>query len=186
MANTTTGIIRRIDDLGRVVIPRELRRTLGIREGDPFEISIDRVNHSVTFTQYCPMSTTFSRDSRAIIGAMMHTHPNMKVSVYDAVGNINTQNGNMLNNEVNADLVSLVEECRTVRRPVHSGWLAEAGDSFFMAGVVPVIIDGDFLGFVLVSHTSGAKRTEQDLAMFESAMKSAESLVDFVVKTQTL
>ena len=33
-----TGIIRRIDDLGRVVIPREIRRTLKIREGDPFEI----------------------------------------------------------------------------------------------------------------------------------------------------
>lgn len=33
-----TGIIRRIDDLGRVVIPREIRKTLGIREGDPLEI----------------------------------------------------------------------------------------------------------------------------------------------------
>ena len=35
-----TGIIRRIDDLGRVVIPKEIRRTLSIREGDPFEIVI--------------------------------------------------------------------------------------------------------------------------------------------------
>ena len=34
------GIIRRIDDLGRVVIPKEIRRTLGIREGDPLEIYI--------------------------------------------------------------------------------------------------------------------------------------------------
>lgn len=33
-----TGIIRRIDDLGRVVIPKEIRRTCGIREGDPLEI----------------------------------------------------------------------------------------------------------------------------------------------------
>ena len=36
----TTGIVRRIDDLGRVVIPREIRRNLGIREGDPLEISL--------------------------------------------------------------------------------------------------------------------------------------------------
>jgi len=186
MSNMSTGIIRRMDDLGRVVIPKEIRRSIGAREGDPFEISINREARSITFTLYSAMSTTFLRDSRAIIGAMMHTHPNMKVSVYDAAGNINTQNGNGLNNEVNADLVSLVEECRTARRPVHSGWLAEADESFFMAGVVPVIIDGDFIGFVLVSHASGANKKEQDIAMFESAMKSAESLVDFFVKTRTL
>ena len=33
-----TGIVRRIDDLGRVVIPKEIRRTMRIREGDPLEI----------------------------------------------------------------------------------------------------------------------------------------------------
>lgn len=36
-----TGIIRRIDDLGRVVIPKEIRQTLKIREGDPLEIFIE-------------------------------------------------------------------------------------------------------------------------------------------------
>ena len=37
-----TGIVRRIDDLGRVVVPKEIRRTLRIREGDPLEILPDR------------------------------------------------------------------------------------------------------------------------------------------------
>ena len=36
-----TGIVRRIDDLGRVVIPKEIRRTMRIREGDPLEIYTD-------------------------------------------------------------------------------------------------------------------------------------------------
>lgn len=35
-----TGIVRRIDDLGRVVIPKEIRRTLRIREGDPLQITL--------------------------------------------------------------------------------------------------------------------------------------------------
>ena len=37
-----TGIVRRIDDLGRVVIPKEIRRTMRIREGDPLEIFTDK------------------------------------------------------------------------------------------------------------------------------------------------
>ena len=40
-----TGIVRRIDDLGRVVIPKEIRRTLRIREGDPLEIFTDREDY---------------------------------------------------------------------------------------------------------------------------------------------
>lgn len=45
-----TGIIRRIDDLGRVVIPREIRRTLGIRDGDPLELYTDEMG--VYFRRY--------------------------------------------------------------------------------------------------------------------------------------
>ena len=37
-----TGIVRRLDDLGRVVIPKEIRRTMRIREGDPLEIFNDK------------------------------------------------------------------------------------------------------------------------------------------------
>lgn len=39
-----TGIVRRIDDLGRVVIPKEIRRTLRVREGDPLELFMDGKN----------------------------------------------------------------------------------------------------------------------------------------------
>ena len=50
-----TGIVRRIDDLGRVVIPRELRRTLKIREGDLLEIFTGR-DGAVTFKKYSIVS----------------------------------------------------------------------------------------------------------------------------------
>lgn len=49
-----TGIVRRIDDLGRVVIPKEIRRTMRIREGDPLEIYTD-VDGEVIFKKYSPM-----------------------------------------------------------------------------------------------------------------------------------
>ena len=49
-----TGIVRRIDDLGRVVIPKEIRRTLRIREGDPLEIYTEK-DGEVIFQKYSPL-----------------------------------------------------------------------------------------------------------------------------------
>lgn len=48
-----TGIVRRVDDLGRVVIPKEIRRTMRIREGDPLEIFLTGEG-GVTFMKYLP------------------------------------------------------------------------------------------------------------------------------------
>ena len=49
-----TGIIRRIDDLGRIVIPKEIRRTMQIREGEALEIYTDKINGvpCVCFAKY--------------------------------------------------------------------------------------------------------------------------------------
>ena len=49
-----TGIVRRIDDLGRVVIPKEIRRTMRIREGDPLEIYTN-IGGEVIFKKYSPI-----------------------------------------------------------------------------------------------------------------------------------
>ena len=48
-----TGIVRRVDDLGRVVIPKEIRRACNIREGDPLEIFLDE-DGAVVFRKYLP------------------------------------------------------------------------------------------------------------------------------------
>lgn len=50
-----TGIVKRIDDLGRVVIPKEIRRTLRIQEGDPLEIFLSDDGECV-FKKYSPMA----------------------------------------------------------------------------------------------------------------------------------
>ena len=58
-----TGIVRRIDDLGRVVIPKEIRRTMRIREGDPLEIFTDNEG-GVIFKKYSPIGELSSFASR--------------------------------------------------------------------------------------------------------------------------
>ena len=49
-----TGIVRRVDDLGRIVIPRKIRCTLNIREGDPLEVFVGN-DGSVTFKKFSPL-----------------------------------------------------------------------------------------------------------------------------------
>lgn len=58
-----TGIVRRIDDLGRIVIPKEIRKTLRIREGDPLEIFTDREGE-IILKKYSPIGElgTFAKE----------------------------------------------------------------------------------------------------------------------------
>lgn len=60
----TAGIVRRTDDLGRIVIPKELRRTLNITEGDPLEIFTD--NGAIILKQYQP-GCIFCGNTRDIV-----------------------------------------------------------------------------------------------------------------------
>ncbi len=51
----STGIVRRIDELGRIVIPREIRKQIGIHEGGPLEIYVDKKERTVTLKKYMPL-----------------------------------------------------------------------------------------------------------------------------------
>lgn len=63
-----TGIVRRIDDLGRIVIPKEIRRAMRVREGDPLEIFLD-CEGGVTFKKYYP-EITYEEDIDDMIKVM--------------------------------------------------------------------------------------------------------------------
>ena len=76
----TSGIIRRLDDLGRIVIPKEIRRQTGVREGSPMEIYIDD-EKSIVLKPYSPIG---SLSERAIqIAFEMAKLSNLKISIYD-------------------------------------------------------------------------------------------------------
>lgn len=76
-----TGIIRRIDDLGRVVIPKEIRRTLKIREGDPLEIFLGDDN-CVCFKRYSVLGS-LSEDSMRVAITMASKSVSRPIAIYD-------------------------------------------------------------------------------------------------------
>ena len=69
-----TGIVRRVDDLGRIVIPKEIRRTLKIREGDPLEIYTEK-DGGVIFRKYSPIQRCGDGKGRRNRTSRRQSHP---------------------------------------------------------------------------------------------------------------
>lgn len=78
-----TGIVRRIDDLGRVIIPKEIRRTLRIKEGDPLEIFTTREGE-VVFKKYHYADEVDWDKAKAIVKALT----DLPFALYDNYGDI--------------------------------------------------------------------------------------------------
>ena len=77
-----TGIVRRIDDLGRIVIPKELRRNLNIKEGDPLELFTTN-DGMVCCKKYMPTTEREWVKARDVIKTM---YPRLSFALYDSMG----------------------------------------------------------------------------------------------------
>ena len=86
----TTGIVRRIDDLGRIVIPKEIRRQLRIKEGDPLEIFLE--GNKVCFEKYSPIDAENWEAAFRIAKVML---PNNKFALLNRYGEIEQANVKM-------------------------------------------------------------------------------------------
>ena len=88
-----TGIIRRIDDLGRVVIPKEIRRTLNLKEGDPLELYV--TNDMVCFQRYYP-EAGYKERIRSLIENLgedcMENSAEIKTKLNEALALLNGEN----------------------------------------------------------------------------------------------
>ena len=81
-----TGIVRRIDDLGRVVIPKEVRRNMRIKEGDPLEIFTTKEGE-VVFKKYNYADEHDWAKAKAIVKAL---HPDLQFALYNSWGDKQT------------------------------------------------------------------------------------------------
>ena len=145
-----TGIVRRIDDLGRVVIPKEIRRTMRIREGDPLEIYTDREGE-VIFKKYSPIGELSSFASQ--YADTLHKTCQMAVVICDrdaVIASAGVPRKEYLDKKVSSELESVVEgrsfyihKADGERLPV-----IEDGGSHFVSCAMPIITEGDVIGCV--------------------------------------
>ena len=146
-----TGIVRRIDDLGRVVIPKEIRRTMRIREGDPLEIYTDREGE-VIFKKYSPIGELAS--FAAQYAETLQKTCSMAVIVTDrdaVIAAAGVSKKEYLERKISDALEDIVETrtLYTYRQGAEKLRVIEDGGSHYISCAMPILAEGDIIGCVL-------------------------------------
>lgn len=170
-----TGIVRRIDELGRVVIPKEIRRTLRIREGDPLEIFTDH-DGEVVLKKYSP------------IGEIATIAKDYTDSMYRSLGHIccicdkdmvvsasGSPKRELWEKPLSSQMEAIVQSRQELHRSVVNGdkmipiTTEDAENAYTAQVVVPILADGEVIGaLLLLSKESGADMTDADLKVAQT------------------
>ena len=173
-----TGIVRRVDDLGRIVIPKEIRRTLRIREGDPLEIYTEK-DGGVIFRKYSPMGDLqefAAQMCEAIGGATGHI---AAISDRDTIIALSGAPKRELVDKPNSqELDRLMEQRKHYRYQDGEAVIraCESSDKYHLGVAAPILSQGDLMGCVMLLLQ------EQDKPLSESDQILAQTAAGFLGK----
>ena len=146
-----TGIVRRIDDLGRVVIPKEIRRTMRIREGDPLEIYTDN-DGEVIFKKYSPIGelSHFSNQYAEVL-SKTSGYPVLVADRDRIVSAFGVAHKDVVERRITEELENILEQRKpyTAATGQHPVTAAEGLDKP-VAVAVPILVAGDLAGAVVL------------------------------------
>lgn len=171
-----TGVVRRIDDLGRIVIPKEIRRTLHIKEGDPLEIFTDKEGE-VILKKYSPIGE-LSEFASGYADTLSKTTGHI-ACITDKDTVIAVSGGSkkeFLEQNLSPELEKVMEnkevytskENNEIALPITQNDNKER--KYNSQVIYPIISDGDVIGSViLLSKEQNAKMGETELKVVQSA-----------------
>ena len=177
-----TGIVRRIDDLGRVVIPKEIRRTMRIREGDPLEIYTDK-DGGVIFKKYSLMGGLGDFAGQMCETLNKTTGEIAVITDRDAciaVGGRAPRGGparrELTDKRISSELEQIMEGRQIYQYQAGDKAVpvSDDGSKYLVACAAPILSEGDVLGCVLFVGTEG------ELASSETDYKLAQTIAGFL------
>jgi len=153
-----TGIVRRIDDLGRVVIPKEIRRTMRIREGDPLEIFTDREGE-VIFKKYSPIGelNTFAQQYAEALSKTCGL--NIIITDRDSViASAGVPKKDYQDKTLSSELEKIIEDrnifiCEKEKDRFNP--ISDTAHGYYTMIAMPIITEGDISGCVCSLHRDG-------------------------------
>ena len=173
-----TGIVRRIDDLGRIVIPKEIRRTLKIREGDPLEIYTEK-DGGVIFRKYSPMGDLQDFAAQICESIGSNTGHVAAVSDRDSIIALHGAPKRDLMDKPNSrELDRLMEQRRNYRyqdgdTPLRA---TDGAEKYHLGVAAPILSQGDLMGCVMLLLG------ENDSPLGEADQKLAQTVAGFLGK----
>lgn len=172
-----TGIVRRIDDLGRVVIPKEIRRTMRIREGDPLEIFTDREGE-VILKKYSPIGELSEFAVEYAESLQQSTGHISCISDKDNIIAISgTSKKEYQGKKISKDLENIMEEKSTLlinqgqdQKTYNILDEQDAPDPYTAQAITPILSQGDIIGSViLLSKEKGVNMGDVEKKLVETA-----------------
>ena len=171
-----TGIVRRIDDLGRVVIPKEIRRTMRIREGDPLEIYTSK-DGEVIFKKYSLMGGVDEFAAQLCDTLSKSTGTSVAVTDRDSViAAAGSARRDLIGKRISPQLEQIMED-RAIYRAQgseRSVYVTDTLDRCCAAIAAPIISEGDALGLVLFVVNEGENHVG------ETEYKLAQTIASFL------
>jgi len=167
-----TGIVRRIDDLGRVVIPKEIRRTMRIREGEPLEIYTDR-DGEVIFKKYSPIGE-LGHVAMQYAEALNKTI-NQSIAITDRDAVIASAGNNkkeLQDKRISPELERIMDSRQTYTYKsgaIHPMTIIEDNQNTIASVCVPIIAEGDVIGSVcILASDKNATPTEVEIKLAQA------------------
>ena len=173
-----TGIVRRVDDLRRIVIPKEIRRTLKIREGDPLEIYTEK-DGGVIFRKYSPMGDLQDFAAQICESIGSNTGHVAAVSDRDTIIALHGAPKRDLMDKPNSrELDKLMEQRRNYRyqdgdTPLRA---TDGAEKYHLGVAAPILSQGDLMGCVMLLLG------ENDSPLGEAEQKLAQTVAGFLGK----
>ncbi len=146
----TTGVVRRIDDLGRIVIPKEIRRTLRIRDGESLEIYVDK--EMVALKKYSPMDDLEDIAKNLVDAIYQSIQQNVLVTDRDTIlavaGNLKKK---YLGKVISSYLEKIIEEREVVVERENKKIELVSGETEEASYMIsPILANGDSIGLVII------------------------------------
>lgn len=158
-----TGIVRRIDDLGRIVVPKEIRRNLKIREGDPIEIFTD-TEGEIILKKYSPIGEIkpFAEQYATSIGA--YTEHTIIITDRNVIVAVSGRHKDLLGKNISKEVENILENRVLVKENTKSIKITTDDKDRLPKIIQPILCEGDVIGAVIMLFDEeNPKITEADL-----------------------